>query len=150
MQKLNSGAFDNLHYVVGATSGNMYVCGTRNAGTQPVLAQIPMAAFGTGVVGTTFLTSGAAACSPVSEFLGSKANTTLTNQLSSGVGIKTVSVASTAGMAINDFLQIDTEIVQITAVTSSTQLAVTRRVLNQPLRPTSSAHQWRTFRIGST
>jgi hypothetical protein len=80
--KLYIGAFDNLHYTIGATAGNMYVCGSHATGARPELVQIPMANFGTGVTQANAITSGSATCSPASEFLGSKANTTLSAAIS--------------------------------------------------------------------
>jgi hypothetical protein len=67
-----SGTFDNIYFVSAdpTPSGNIYVCG--NAGGDPMLYQIPISAntikqstVSAGLV----LTTGAATCSPVTEFL---------------------------------------------------------------------------------
>jgi len=69
-----SGTFDNIYYTSEASqtgnspTGNLYVCG--NAGGDPTLYRIPIASNAFGTVSTgPVLTTGAATCSPVTEFL---------------------------------------------------------------------------------
>jgi hypothetical protein len=59
------GTFDNTHYNGDGTTGNLYVCG----GSTPGLVEIPMNAGFNGVPVTIgALTTGAAKCSPLTEF----------------------------------------------------------------------------------
>jgi hypothetical protein len=110
------GTFDNLYFTGSGNTGNLYAC------VNGVMYQIPMAGLSgttTGLTANTFSTavstvSSTSTCSRVTEFLGAKANTTLTASLGT-TGNPTV--ASTTGMAVGDYLQIDSEIMQITAVT---------------------------------
>jgi hypothetical protein len=126
------GAFDNLYFVGPGNTGNLYVC-VNGTGFQ-----IPMATFSTPTPFTanSFTpvvtpVSDLAGCSPVTEFLGAKATTTLTANLAT---TGNPALASTAGMANGDYLQIDSEIMLITAVTPT--LTVTRGVLGT----TAAAH----------
>jgi len=112
---MRTGSFDNLYFTGTGNTGNLYVC------VNGTLFQVTMATFsGTGTVTeNTFNTpvssvSNTATCSAVSEFTGAKAATTLTANLGT-TGNPTV--ASTTGMAVNDYLQIDSEIMQIVTVT---------------------------------
>ena len=61
-------------------------------------------------------------CGPVTESLGAKANTSLSAAITTTTGTS-VSVASTTGMVVDDYLQIDSEIMEITAISP---LAVSR------------------------
>ncbi len=54
---------------------------------------------------------GNASCSPVTEFLGSKANTTLSAAINNST--TTIPVASGTGIANNDYIQIDSEIMKV-------------------------------------
>jgi len=84
---LYAGSFDNLHYDIGGSGGNMYVCGVHHTGLDPALFQVAMnTTFGSSVTEAEAIvadTSGFVPCSPVTEFLGSKANTTLSAAISS-------------------------------------------------------------------
>ena len=120
-----AGAFDNLYYTGTGNTGNLYVC------VNGTLYQITMATFsGTGTVTeNTFdspvsTVSGTATCSPVTEFRGAKASTTLTASLAiTGNPL----VASTTGIAVNDYLQIGSEIMRVLTVTPA--LTVLRAAL---------------------
>ena len=123
---LYAGTFDNIHYDIGGTGGFMWVCGGHATFAEPELVRISMASFATAGVQEDAITSGDAACSPVTEFLGAKANTTL-----GGAGITTnaqtaITVASGTGIANGDFLQLGTEIMLVTAGGGTTALTVTR------------------------
>jgi len=122
------GTFDNLYFAGSGTTGNLYAC------VNGVMYQISVASLSgtTTFTANTFNTavstvSSASTCSRVTEFLGVKANTTLTAGIAAG-GLSqiTVTVASTTGMAINDYIQIDSEIMSIITVNSTTSLLVNR------------------------
>jgi hypothetical protein len=123
---LYAGTFDNIHYDIGGTGGFMWVCGGHTTFTEPELVRVSMASFATAGVQEDAITSGAATCSPVTEFLGAKANTTL-----GGAGITTnaqtaITVASGTGIANGDYLQLGTEIMHVTAGGGTTALTVAR------------------------
>jgi len=124
-----AGAFDNIHYAVsGGTAGHLYVCGGGQTATPFSALYAITLPFTSGSTVTTIgtLANAAGTCSPVTEFLGSKANTTITAGIA-GTGTPTsVPVASVTGTAQNDYIQIDSEIMQITSTTGTTPLTVTR------------------------
>ena len=127
--KLYAGAFDNIHYAVaGGAGGGLYVCSAHTGGTAPRLYRIAMNATFTGAAANVNTpTSGAAACSPVTEALGSKALTTLTAAMTTGA--TTASVTSGTGTANGDYIQVDSEIMHITAGGGTNTLTVTRAQL---------------------
>jgi hypothetical protein len=118
------GSFDNLYYEGTGTTGNIYVC------ENGVLYQIPLATVTAttpvvNVYSTPVTTAGtASACAPVTEFVGTKVATTLSAAIST-TGATTIHVTSSTGIASNDFLQIDSEIMQVTSGVGTT-LTVTR------------------------
>jgi len=123
---LYAGTFDNIHYDIGGTGGFMWVCGGHMTFADPELVRISMAAFATAGVQEDAITSGAGVCSPVTEFLGTKAGTsitTLTNTIPTA-GAVTVTVGSTTGLAINDLIQIDSEIMLVATVPTGTTFTV--------------------------
>ena len=141
------GDFDNTHYSGTGATGNLYVCGTHTAGTAPSLFRVAIATF-TGTATTVVSpTSGAATCSPATEFLntgsGGSAVTTLTNTTLASttlngtitVGATAVTVTSAAGMAVGDYVLIDSELMYITVIAANT-LTVTRGQLGT----TGAAH----------
>jgi hypothetical protein len=121
-----AGAFDNLHYdIASGTGGNLYVCGVGvvGLGAGSELYEIPMSGtFGSATTHTRALGAATEVCSPVTEFLASKAgsaNTNLTDAI--GTGAVTVTVGSTAGFAAGDYVQIDSEIMLVaTPITATT------------------------------
>jgi len=120
-----AGSFDNVHYTGNGTTGNLYVCGTESPGNHPRLWQIPMnATFNAAVHIYNTPASGAASCSPVTEILGTKLLTTLTTAITTTTQTA-ITVAST-GTATDDYIQVDSEIMQITAGGGTTNLTVTR------------------------
>jgi hypothetical protein len=124
--RMFAGAFDNNYYNT-YTTGHLYVC------EDGVLYQVnTTAAFGTtpvvynqlaSTVGTATQT-----CSPVTEFLGVSASTTL--NMVGGITASTspITVASGTNIANNDYIQIDSEILKVTAGGGTTSLTVTRGV----------------------
>ncbi len=121
---LYAGDFDNIHYTGAGATGNMYVCGVHGGGTSSRLYQIAVSS------GTVSLAAGAdpssaGLCSPVTEFLGTKSATTINATMTAAQ--TTATVASGTGEANNDYLQIDSEIIQITAGGGSTNLTVIAR-----------------------
>ena len=81
-----------------------------------------MATYNTPVSGTT-------TCSPVTEFLGSKFNTTLSAALGGAAGNTAVSLTSGTGTANGDYIQIDSEIMHISTGGGTGSLVVTRAQL---------------------
>jgi hypothetical protein len=121
------GTFDNAHYNGDGTTGNFYVCTYHTSGTAPELATIPMNSGFTGtLVIADQLTNGAAACSPVTEFADTTASTTLTGAMTAAQ--TTVPVTSGTGFATGDYVQIDSEIMHITAGGGTTTLTVGRAI----------------------
>jgi hypothetical protein len=126
------GAFDNLYFAGTGSTGNLYIC------VQGAVYQLPMATLITSPSGTTPATGtrfstpvstpvkDASACSPVTEFLGAKATTTLTAGITTTTSPTTLTLASTTDMADGNYIQIDSEIMLITAVASTTAVTVTR------------------------
>ncbi len=117
------GSFDNLYYEGTGTTGNIYVC------ENGVLYQIPLATVTTPVVNvysTPVTTAGtASACAPVTEFLGTKVATTLSAAITTTT-TTTIHVTSGTNILNNDFLQIGSEIMQVTLGGGTTSLTVTR------------------------
>jgi len=107
---LYDGDFDNIHYTGNGTTGNMYVCGVHTTGTASRLYQIAVAT-GTVTTASTADPSTAANCSPVTEFLGTKSATTITATMTAGQ--TTATLASGAGEANSDYIQIDSEIIKL-------------------------------------
>jgi len=129
------GAFDNIHYVGGGTTGNMYVCTYHSTGTEPNLYEIAFPFSSTSTTNSIEeFTSAAATCSPVTEFLGgSTTTTTLTSSMTSST--TTADVSSSTSFTSGDYVQVDSEIMLITGKGTGT-LAVTRGELGT----TAAAH----------
>jgi len=118
---MGAGSFDNTYYTGTGTTGNLYTC------ENGVVYQIPLTNFtsaGVKTFSTPVSTVGiAATCSPVTEFLGVKLATTLSTAINT-VGLITVTVASTTGMAVGDYVQIDSEIMLVATVPTGTTFTV--------------------------
>jgi len=102
----------------------MYVCGVHATGAASRLYQIAIAT-GTVTQASTADPSSAGLCSPVTEFLGTKSATTITANMTAAQ--TTATVASGTGEANTDYLQIDSEIIRITAGGGTTNLTVIAR-----------------------
>jgi len=122
-----AGTFDDQYYEGNGSTGHLYVCengrvyqiaaasGGLGTGT-PATFSTPVSTVGT-----------ASACSPVTEFLGTKAATTLSAAITTTNGTS-VSVTSGAGIATNDYIKVDSEIMKVTAGGGTGTLTVTRGV----------------------
>jgi len=141
-----SGSFDNLYFDAPTTAapnsiGHLYVCSTSSGtgiGTPELYAiNLPFSTTST-VTALGTIASAAAGCAPVSEFLGSKANTTLSAALATvaqttttttaamTAGSTTVTVTSATGITANSsYVEVDSEDMFVTAVVGTT-LTVTR------------------------
>jgi hypothetical protein len=117
---MRAGTFDDQYYASSEASGNLYVC------ENGVLYQVPMPAFSAAnTYNTAVSTVGVAAtCSPVTEFLGVTAQTTLSAAITTTTGTS-VSITSATGITAGNYIQVDSEIMDITAI-SGTTLTVTR------------------------
>ena len=113
---LRGGEFDNQYYATSGTAGNLYVCAYGS------LLRIPVALTSFATYNTPV--SAATTCSPVTEVLGSSANTTLSTAMTTGQ--TTITVASGAGFTTNQYLQVDSEIMRLGTLTSGTTYNVTR------------------------
>jgi hypothetical protein len=115
------GFFDNQFLTTG--TGNVFVCygGTRVLGRTPVTAGVLSSAAPT----TLTIQSGVAECSPVTEILSVDAVTTLAGAITS-TSQTAISVISGTAFPNGDFIQIDSEIMEITAGGGSSSLTVTR------------------------
>jgi hypothetical protein len=134
---MEAGAFDNQYYNSTGTAGNLYVCENGN------LFQIPLTSFtGTVVVNTynkAVSTVGVAAtCSPVTEFLGVKVQTTLSGTISSTT--TSVGVASGTNIANNDYIQVDSEIMKVTGGATGAAGAITLTVTRGQQSTTGAMH----------
>jgi hypothetical protein len=118
---MQAGAFDNQYYTGAGTTGNMYVCENGR------MYQIPMSTFTTvNVYNTPVSAIGVtAACSPVTEFLGVKVATTLSAAITTTTATA-ASVTSGTGIVNNDYIQIGSEIMKVTAGGGTGTLTVTR------------------------
>lgn len=118
------GSFDNLYYEGTGTTGNLYVC------ENGFVYQVPLATVITPVVNvySTPVTtaSTASACAPVTEFLGTKVATTLSAAITVTTSPAVIHVTSGTSIANADFLQIDSEIMQVSSGGGTTTLTVTR------------------------
>ncbi len=118
------GSFDNLYYEGTGNTGNLYVC------ENGVVYQVPLATVATTVVVNTYSTpvttpGTASACAPVTEFLGTKVATTLSAAITT-TGQTVITVTAGTNIANGDFLQIDSEIMQVSSGGGTTSLTVTR------------------------
>ena len=111
------GQFDNQYYTSSNGTGGFYVCG--NTGGDATLYQIPITAnvFGTVKTGPA-MTTATRTCSPVAENLAIDATTTLNGTINNLV--TSVVLTSATGFSNHDFIQIDSEIMQITLISSNT------------------------------
>lgn len=120
--RMFAGAFDNNYYNT-YTSGHLYTC------EDGVLYQVDTtAAFTTTPVvydklGSTVGTA-AQTCSPVTEFLGVSAATTLSAAITTTTATS-ATVTSATGITAPSYIQVDSEIMKVTAVAGTT-LTVTR------------------------
>ncbi len=117
---LNAGTFDNEYYTTSGVTGNLYVC---ESGT---LVRIPITGKTTfGTVGTyNTPVSGTTTCSPVTEFLGAAANTTLSTSMTTGSA--TITLGSNTGIVNGDYIQVDSEVMKLGTNTTGTTWNVTR------------------------
>ena len=133
--RIYMGAFDNTHYNGNGTTGNFYVCGSHSTGTEPELIMILMNSTFTGTSLIADATAnGAANCSPVTEFLDTSASTTLSAAITNVT--TSIPVTSGTGFANGNYIQIDSEIMLITAGGGTTTLTATRAQLGT----TAAAH----------
>ncbi len=133
-----AGTFDDQYFASSGVSGNLYSCVNGR------VYQTPMASLNgtTAVTPNTFSTVVAngqvgdgAACSPATEFLGVKVATTVNGAGVTTTTQTTVPVASTTGMAVGDFIQVDFEIMHIV-----TPLANPLNVTRAQLGTTAATH----------
>jgi hypothetical protein len=119
--RMFAGAFDNAYYNKD-TSGHLYVCENGN------LYQVDTTTAFTTAPGTydkaVSTVNSTSTCSPVTEFLGVSAATTLSTTIT-GTGATTVNVASGTGIATGDYIQVDSEIMKVTGGGGTTALTVT-------------------------
>lgn len=140
------GAFDNTHYTGTGATGYMYVCGYHTGGTIPRLFQIAMSTFtGTATTLEAAATNTAGTCGPVTEFLSAKTPTTLNGALTAAATSVPVTLATS--IAVGDYVQVDSEIMHVTAIATNT-LTVTRAQLGTAaathltLAPVSDNPDW--------
>ena len=111
------GQFDNQYYTSSNGTGGLYVCG--NTGGDATVYQIPITASVMGTVKTgPAMTTANRTCSPVAENLAIDAATTLNGAINNLV--TSVALNSATGFNPHDFIQIDSEIMQITLISSNT------------------------------
>jgi hypothetical protein len=116
------GAFDNTHETGSGTTGFLYVCGYHSTGTIPRLYQVSMASF-TGTAATVDTPAGTAGtCSPVTEFLSAKTPTTLNGALTAAATSVPVTLATS--IAVGDYIQVNSEIMKVTAIAANTLTVV--------------------------
>ena len=144
------GDFDNTHYsTTGGTAGNLYFCGgTSGNALDPTLYTIGLNApfTSSSVTAADRLTSGAATCSPATEFYNpgpgtsttlvapgptTVASTTLNQRFGGGIGSRTspIELSSNTNVAAGDYLGIGTEDMLITSAGGGGSWNVTRGAL---------------------
>jgi hypothetical protein len=166
---LYDGAFDNLHYdSTGGTGGNLYVCGVHSSGTAARLYQIAMNSGFSGLVSqeSSDPSASSTCSSAVTEFLGAKANTTLstaittaptnttlaaainhttnptattlTTAITSTISTSVVAAAVT-NIAVGDYISIGTEYMYVSAINTGTKTLTVTRGANGSTAATHSA-----------
>ncbi len=121
-----AGNFDNQYYTTGA--GGLYSCNENGGAAQfTSLVRIPITGGTMGTATLLSVESGTAKpqCSPVSEILSVDASTTLSAAITT-TAQTSINVTSGTGFPTNDFIQVDSEIMKITAGGGTTTLTVTR------------------------
>jgi hypothetical protein len=123
----HAGTFDNQYFASGGASGNIYGCVNGRIYQTPIASldgttQVTPNTFSTPVTSVADVS----ACSPMTEFLGVVANTTINESGGISAGSGTVIVASGAGITNNDYIQIDSEIMEVTGGGGTTSLTITR------------------------
>jgi hypothetical protein len=131
-----AGSFDQAYYDNPGLNGNLWVCATNP--TPAARLNYVSFASGTNFAGTPLafasgsainpLTSSSSSCSPVTEFLDISATTTLSAAITS-TGATSISVSSGTKLANSDYIQVDSEVMQISSGGGTTSLTVTRGVL---------------------
>jgi len=121
-----TGDFDNDYYTSSNATGNLYVCLPANG-----FAQISVSS-GTMTGGTISSTLAVAApntaCSPASEILSVDAASTINQAGGINSSATSVTITSAAGFNNNQYIQIDSEKMLVTAI-SSNMLTITRAQL---------------------
>lgn len=119
---MRAGTFDDQYYASSESSGNLYVC------ENGVVYQVPMPAFSAVNTFNTLVSAvgSASTCSPVTEFLGVTASATINETGGITAAATSVTVTSGSGVANNDYIQIDSEIMQVTAGGGTTSLTISR------------------------
>jgi hypothetical protein len=115
---MRAGGFDYQYALSSGTSGHFYSCvnGHVYQITITTTTTMAVAAFNAPV-------SALATCSPVTESLGVKLSTTLSTAIGT-IGAVTVTVASTTGMTVGDYIQIDSEIMLVNTVPTGATFTV--------------------------
>jgi hypothetical protein len=127
---MRAGAFDDQYFASSEDSGHLYVC------ENGVLYQVPMPAFSTvNTFNTAVSTISGSTCSPVTEFLGVMVSTTINETGGITAGATTMTVTSGTGIVNDNYIQVDSEILQVTAVDGTT-LTISRGQLGT----TAAAH----------
>jgi hypothetical protein len=117
------GSFDNTYYSGTGTTGNLYYCEDGR------VYQISVGAFTVATFDTPVSTrNNTSNCSPITEYYGTSATTTLSGNLGNGNGNHTADVVSTTGFTVGAgtyYVQIDSEIMLLTAVTAGPPATLT-------------------------
>ena len=111
---MRSGGFDYQYTLSNGASGHIYTCVNGH------VYQVTVSGSATPPTPVAFNTpvSNLATCSSVTEFQGVKLATTLSTAIGT-TGAVTVTVASTTGMAVGDYVQIDSEVMLVATVPAS-------------------------------
>jgi hypothetical protein len=122
---LHAGALDDAYITSSNATGNLYVCFPANG-----LVQISVSA-GTmsGTISSQLTVAGTnAACSPASEILSVDAASTINEAGGINASATSVTITSAAGFNNNQYIEIDSEKMLVTAI-SSNMLTITRAQL---------------------
>ncbi len=143
------GSFDNTYFTGTGNTGNLYYCEDGNVFQIPVTTALTTERTFNKVVTTI---GSAANCSPITEYYGTSATTTLSANLGMGTGNTTASVISTSGFTVGTgtyYVQIDSEIMLLTGVTpGGPSLTVTRgqlgtaRAMHTTGATVNEIHDW--------
>jgi hypothetical protein len=114
------GAFDYEYFLSGGVTGHFYGCVNGHVYQNTITGTTTMTV---NTAGFDAPVSALATCSPMTEFAGIKLSTTLTTAVVT-TGAVTVTVGSTTGMAVGDYVQIDSEIMLVNTVPTGTTFTV--------------------------
>jgi hypothetical protein len=121
-----SGAFDDAYFTSSDATGNLYVCLPANGFAKISVSSGTMS--GGTISNTRAVAAGNTPCSPASEILSVDAASTINQAGGIGSSATSVTITSATGFSSGQYIQIDSEKMLVTAISSNT-LTITRAQL---------------------